>query len=59
VYTNIFLGDNNWPAIRSALDKVSYNGWLIAEMESRYRFAPDQQFWDTAAAIDRFVAARF
>ena len=58
VYTNIFLGDNNWPAIRAALDKVGYNGWLIAEMESRYRFAPDQQFWDTAAAIDRFIASR-
>ena len=59
VYTNIFLGDNNWPAIRAALDKVRYDSWLIAEMESRYRFAPDQQFWDTSAAIDRFIAARF
>ena len=45
--------------LRAALDKVRYDGWLIAEMESRYRFAPDQQFWDTAAAIDRFIAARF
>jgi len=59
VYTNIFLGDNNWPAIRAALDKVGYNGWLIAEMEARYRFAPDQQFFDTAAAMDRFIAGRF
>jgi L-ribulose-5-phosphate 3-epimerase len=59
VYTNIFLGDNNWPAIRAALDKVRYDNWLIAEMEAPYRFAPDQQFWDTAAAIDRFIAARF
>ena len=49
VYTNLFLGDNNWPAIRAALQKVRYDGWLIAEMESRYRFAPDQQFYDTAA----------
>jgi L-ribulose-5-phosphate 3-epimerase len=59
VYTNLFLGDNNWPAIRAALDKVRYDGWLIAEMEARYRYAPDQQFWDTAAAIDRFIAAKF
>ncbi len=58
VYTNLFLGDNNWPAIRAAMDKVGYNGWLVAEMEARYRFAPDQQFYDTAAAIDRFVAGR-
>jgi sugar phosphate isomerase/epimerase len=58
VYTNIFLGDNNWPAIRAALDKVRYDGWLIAEMEARYKFAPDQQFYDTAAAMDRFIAGR-
>src|SRR6266581_2535882 len=40
VYTNLFLGDNNWPAIRAALTKVGYDGWLIAEMEARYRCAP-------------------
>jgi hexulose-6-phosphate isomerase len=51
VYTNLFLGDNNWPAIRAALQKVGYDGWIIAEMESRYRYAPDQQFFDTSAAM--------
>ena len=56
VYTNLFLGDNDWKAIREALHKVGYDGWLIAEMEARYRFAPDQQFHDTAAALDRFIA---
>ncbi len=58
VYTNLFLGDNNWPAIRAALDKTGYDGWVIAEMEARYRFAPDQQFYDTAAAMDRFIAGK-
>jgi len=58
VYTNLFLGDNNWPAIRTALEKVSYDGWIIAEMESRYRYAPDQQFFDTSAAMSRFIDRR-
>src|SRR5215471_13371075 len=58
VYTNLFLGDNNWAAIRAALEKVDYDGWLIAEMEARYRFAPDQQFYDTAAAIERLIDGR-
>ena len=58
VYTNLFLGDNNWPAIRTALDKVGYDGWIIAEMESRYRYAPDQQFFDTSAAMSRFIEGR-
>lgn len=58
VYTNLFLGNNNWKAIRAALLKVNYDGWLIAEMEDRYRFAQDQQFYDTAAAIDRLIQGR-
>jgi hexulose-6-phosphate isomerase len=56
VYTNIFLGDNNWPAIMRALRKVGYNGYLIAEMESRYRYCPDQQFYDTSAGLSRLIA---
>ena len=58
VYTNLFLGDNNWKAIREAFQKVGYDGWLIAEMESRYRFARDQQFVDTAVSMDRFISGR-
>ncbi|MGH9400547.1 MAG: sugar phosphate isomerase/epimerase family protein [Terriglobia bacterium] len=58
VYTNLFLGDNNWPAIRAALMKVGYDGWLVTEMERRYSCAPDQQFYDTAAAIDRVISGR-
>ncbi len=58
VYTNFFLGDNNWPAIRAALTKVGYEGWLVAEMEARYRYAPDQQFYDTSAALDRLISGR-
>ncbi len=58
VYTNLFLGDNDWPAIRQALRKVGYDGWIIAEMEARYRFAPDQQFYDTSAAMGRFISGK-
>ncbi len=58
VYTNLFLGDNNWPAIRAAMTKVGYDGWLVAEMEARYHYAPDQQFYDTAAALDRLISGR-
>jgi L-ribulose-5-phosphate 3-epimerase len=56
VYTNIFLGDNNWRAIRTAMTRIGYNGWLIAEMEAKYRYAPDQQVYDTAAALNRLIS---
>jgi hexulose-6-phosphate isomerase len=58
VYTNIFLGDNDWRAIRTAMTNVGYDGWLIAEMEARYRYAPDQQVYDTAAALSRLISAQ-
>ncbi|WP_180541924.1 sugar phosphate isomerase/epimerase family protein [Nevskia soli] len=58
VYTNIFLGDNDWKAIRGALKKVNYDSWLIAEMERTYKFAPDQQFYDTSAAMSRLIENR-
>jgi L-ribulose-5-phosphate 3-epimerase len=56
VYTNIFLGDNDWRAIRDAMNKVGYNGWLVAEMEAKYRYASDQQIYDTAAAMNRVIS---
>jgi L-ribulose-5-phosphate 3-epimerase len=58
VYTSLFLGDNNWAAIRAALIKVNYDGWLIAEMEALYHYALDQQFYDTAADMDRLISGR-
>ncbi|MGI9073967.1 MAG: sugar phosphate isomerase/epimerase family protein [Bryobacteraceae bacterium] len=58
VYTNVFLGDNNWRAIREAMTKVRYDGWLIAEMETRYRYAPDQQIFDTSAAMSRLISGQ-
>jgi L-ribulose-5-phosphate 3-epimerase len=58
VYTNLFLGDNNWRAIRDAMTKVGYDGWIIAEMEARYHYAPDQQIFDTSAAMSRLISGQ-
>jgi L-ribulose-5-phosphate 3-epimerase len=57
--TCLYLGDNDWPAIRKALDEIGYDGWLIAEPIPRYRYARDLQFYEAAAAIDRFISRRF
>jgi L-ribulose-5-phosphate 3-epimerase len=40
-----FEGDNNWPAIMSALDKVGYKGWGISEQ-------PSEQSRDAARLTD-------
>ena len=57
--TCLYLGDNDWPAIRKALDEIGYDGWLIAEPIPRYKYARDLQFYEAAAAIDRFISRRF
>jgi L-ribulose-5-phosphate 3-epimerase len=57
--TNLFLGDINWRSVRDAITKVGYDGWIIAEMEARYRYAFDQQFYDTSVALDRLISGRF
>ena len=36
-----FQGDNNWPAIMAALDKVGYQGWGISEQPSDQTKDPD------------------
>lgn len=56
VYTTIFQGDNDWPAIHQALKKVHYDGWLIAETPARYKYAIDQQFFDLSLALDRVIS---
>ena len=35
VYTSLYIGDNNWPAIRAAIKKVNYDGWLVIEAFGR------------------------
>ncbi len=55
----LFLGDNDWPAIRAAMKQVGYDGWLIAEPIPRYRYARDRQFYDNSAALDRFISGTF
>jgi hexulose-6-phosphate isomerase len=57
--TCLFLGDNDWPAIRRTLDLIGYDGWLIAEPIPRYKYARDLQFYEAAAALDRFISRRF
>jgi L-ribulose-5-phosphate 3-epimerase len=51
-----FEGDNNWPAIMSALDKVGYKGWGISEQPGdQSRDAASLR--DLSARMDRVFAS--
>jgi hexulose-6-phosphate isomerase len=49
-------GDNNWPAIMSALDKVGYKGWGISE-QPREQSRDAASLRDLSARMDRIFAS--
>ncbi len=54
-FCNLLEGDVNWPAVRSALAEIGYDGWVTAEL-GPYRHYPDQTIRDIGNAIDRWLA---
>jgi L-ribulose-5-phosphate 3-epimerase len=48
-------GDNNWPAIMAALDKVGYTGWGITE-QSGGQAATAETAKDLAGRVDKIFA---
>jgi L-ribulose-5-phosphate 3-epimerase len=51
-----FEGDNNWPAIMSALDKVGYKGWGISEQPLE-QSRDAARLKDLSARMDRVFAS--
>jgi L-ribulose-5-phosphate 3-epimerase len=54
-FANLLHGDVPWPRVVSALHRISYDGWVIAEV-TPYRCLPLQALQDTAAAIKAILA---
>ena len=42
-------GDNDWPAIMTALDEIGYDGWAIAEVDG----GNETRLRDVSARMDR------
>jgi len=52
VSTPLLAGDVDWPAVRTALAAIGYDGWLTAEVFPHYSVHPERLIFDTSAAID-------
>ncbi|MGV3755010.1 MAG: sugar phosphate isomerase/epimerase family protein [Verrucomicrobiota bacterium] len=52
---NLMEGDNNWPAIMKALDKIGYQGWGISEQPSGQANSVDTAK-DLAGRMDKIFA---
>jgi len=52
---NLMEGDNNWPAIMKALDKIKYEGWAISEQPGGQANSVDTAK-DLAGRMDKIFA---
>ncbi len=52
VPTPLLAGDVNWPAVRSALGAIGYDGWVTAEIFPPYRHHSERLIYDTSVAIN-------
>jgi hexulose-6-phosphate isomerase len=55
-FVGLLQGDVNWPAVRDALQAISYSGWITGEVLPAYRFWPESLIVETARAIDLIFA---
>jgi hexulose-6-phosphate isomerase len=55
VSTPLLAGDVNWPAVRTALQAVGYDGWVTAEVFPHYRHNPERLIYETSASMDAIL----
>jgi L-ribulose-5-phosphate 3-epimerase len=54
-FTNLLQGDVPWPRVTSALHKINYDGWVVAEV-TPYQYYPEQAIIDTISALEVILA---
>ena len=50
-FTNLLQGDVPWDRVITALHKIKYRGWIVAEV-TPYRSVPEQALKDTHSALE-------
>lgn len=54
-FVNLLEGDVNWPAVRDALDAISYDSWVTAEVLPAYQYHSERLIYETSASIDAIL----
>lgn len=55
-FSPLLHGDVDWPAVMSALAEVGYEGHVVEEFVTPYRYCGDQLVRDLSAAMDRVLS---
>jgi len=51
-FVTLLEGDVNWPAVRTALNKIGYDSWVAAEVLPAYQHHGEQLIYETSRKID-------
>lgn len=55
-FVDLLSGDVNWPAVMEQFKKVSYDGWVTAEMLPPYTYYPETILYNTSRAMDKILS---
>jgi L-ribulose-5-phosphate 3-epimerase len=57
-FVGLLQGDVDWPAVRNALARISYDGWITGEVLPAYRHWPETLIDETAHAINTIFSLK-
>ena len=57
-FVDILAGEVNWPKVMEQLEKVSYDGWVTAEMLPPYAHYPETIIYNTSNAMDKILGRK-
>jgi hexulose-6-phosphate isomerase len=56
-FTNLLQGDVPWDRVITALNKINYRGWIVAEI-TPYQSLPEQALKDTHSALEAIFSVK-
>lgn len=57
-FVDLLSGDVNWPAVMDQFAKISYDGWVTAEMLPPYTYYPETILYNTSNAMDKILGRK-
>ncbi len=57
-FVDLLSGDVNWPAVMEQFAKISYDGWVTAEMLPPYTYYPETILYNTSNAMDKIIGRK-
>ncbi|MBR2916925.1 MAG: sugar phosphate isomerase/epimerase [Clostridia bacterium] len=57
-FVDLLAGEVNWPNVMAELEKISYDGWVTAEMLPPYTHYPEAILYNTSYSMDKILGRK-